>query len=284
MTAELGGRVRRQLATAAAGQAVLLAALAVGAGVGPAGLLAGTVHARRAVRPAGPARSADRASRLATRRRTTAGLGPANLVTLTRALLAGGVTALVVDRFATGHLHVGVLVVVAAVALMLDAVDGQVARRTRTVSALGARFDMETDAFLVLVLSAYVAPIVGPAALAIGGMRYAYAAASVPLPWLRAPLPTNRYSAKVVAATQGIVLVLTASGLVPPPPHPGSSPSPWACWSGPSAMTWSGCGGAELGSRRTCLRTWPRTSVSERDLPFPSRHPARNVSGPAPWC
>ena len=103
----------------------------------------------------------------------------------------------------------------ATVALLLDAVDGQVARRTRTVSALGARFDMEADAFLILVLSAYVAPIVGPAALAIGGMRYAYAAAMGVLPWLRAPLPT-RYSAKVVAATQGVVLVLAASGLVAP--------------------------------------------------------------------
>ena len=40
----------------------------------------------------------------------------------------------------------------------LDAVDGQVARRTGTVSALGARFDMEVDAFLILVLSVYVAP------------------------------------------------------------------------------------------------------------------------------
>ena len=45
-------------------------------------------------------------------------------------------------------------------------------------------------------------------------MRYAYAVAGGLLPWLRAPLPT-RYSAKVVAAIQGIVLVLAASGLVP---------------------------------------------------------------------
>ena len=49
------------------------------------------------------------------------------------------------------------LVVLAAVALVLDGVDGQVARRTGTVSALGARFDMEVDAFLMLVLSVYVA-------------------------------------------------------------------------------------------------------------------------------
>ena len=123
--------------------------------------------------------------------------------------------ALVVDRFVTGSAHVGVLVVVATVALLLDAVDGQVARRTKTVTALGARFDMETDAFLVLVLGVYATPIVGPAALAIGVMRYAYAVAGGLLPWLRAPLPT-RYSAKVVAAIQGIVLVLAASGLAPP--------------------------------------------------------------------
>lgn len=213
MIAELGVRVRRQLATAAAGQAVLLAVLAVGVGLGPVGLLAGAgyvavlcVLLTRAVRRRhGAADDPTPADR---------GLGPANLVTLTRAVLVGGVTALVVDRFAAGSSDVVVLVVVATAALLLDAVDGRVARRTNTVTALGARFDMETDAFLILVLSVYVAPIVGPAVLAIGGMRYAYAAAGGVLPWLRAPLPT-RYSAKVVAAIQGIVLVLAASALVP---------------------------------------------------------------------
>ena len=163
--AALGVRVRRQLATAAAGQAVLLTALVVVGGVGGAGLLAGVGHlalllvllARGVRRQAGTADDPAAGDPV---------LGPANLVTLSRALLGGGVTALVVDRFAAGDSHVGVLVVLATVALLLDAVDGQVARRTRTVSALGARFDMETDAFLILVLSAYVAPIVGPAARA----------------------------------------------------------------------------------------------------------------------
>ncbi len=213
MTAELGAQVRQQLAAAVAGQVALLAALAVGAGVGPVGWLAGAGYVTvlcallaRAVRrsPAGAVSWLPGSH----------GLGLANLVTLTRAVLVGGVTALVVDRFATGNGDVGVLVVVAAVALALDAVDGQVARRTRTVSVLGARFDMEIDAFLVLVLSAYVAPIVGPAVLAIGAMRYLYVAVGGLLPWLRGPLPT-RLSAKVVAAIQGIVLVLAASGLVP---------------------------------------------------------------------
>ena len=117
-------------------------------------------------------------------------------------MLVGGVAALVADRFARGVTPVATLVVLAAVALALDAVDGQVARRTGTVSALGARFDMEVDAFLVLVLSIHVAVVVTPWALVIGGMRYAFVAASWVLPWLRGALPT-RFSAKVVAAAAG---------------------------------------------------------------------------------
>ena len=46
----------------------------------------------------------------------------------------------------------------AAVALALDPADGWLARRTGTASALGARFDGEVDAFLILALSVYVAP------------------------------------------------------------------------------------------------------------------------------
>ena len=211
MTAELDGRVRHQLAAAAVSQVVVLVILAVGAGA-----RSGRPADRRCLRrhPVRPAFQGVRRSGVGLPARGDRGLGPANLVTLTRAVLVGGVTALVVDRFVAGSSNVRVLVVVATAALLLDAVDGQVARRTNTVTALGARFDMETDAFLVLVLSVYVAPIVGPAALVIGAMRYAYAVAGGLLPWLRAPLPT-RYSAKVVAAIQGIVLVLAASGLVP---------------------------------------------------------------------
>ena len=142
------------------------------------------------------------------------GLGPANLVTLIRGVLIGGVTALVADELITDVISVPALVAIGSVALALDAVDGKVARRTGSVSALGARFDMELDAFLVLVLSVLVAPTVGAWVLAIGSMRYAFYVAGAALPWLRGDLPT-RYSAKVVAATQGVVLLLAASGLVP---------------------------------------------------------------------
>lgn len=184
----------------AAGQVVLLAAL----GLGPAGWLAGTgyVLGLAAILAA------------AVRRAGAGTLGPAGIVTLARAVLVGGVAALVADGLWRGDVPVPTLVVVASIALVLDAVDGQVARRSGTVSALGARFDMEVDAFLILVLSVHVAAGLGAWVLAIGAMRYAWVAATWVLPWLRATLPP-RYSAKVAAATQGVVLVVAAAGVLP---------------------------------------------------------------------
>ncbi len=143
-------------------------------------------------------------------------LRPADRVTLTRAVLVGGVAALVADSFA-GSTSVPALVGLAAVALALDAVDGWVARRTGTVSALGARFDMEVDAFLILVLSGYVAVTVGQWwVLAIGGARYLFGAAGWQLPWMRASLPPRRWR-KVVAAVQGVVLAVAAADVLPTP-------------------------------------------------------------------
>ncbi|MEV4522900.1 CDP-alcohol phosphatidyltransferase family protein [Micromonospora tulbaghiae] len=142
-------------------------------------------------------------------------LGPADWVTLTRATLTGGVAALTVDSFRE-PIVVPVLVVLSAVALSLDWVDGQVARRTGTVSALGARFDMEVDSFLVLVLCGYVADQVGAWVLVIGAMRYVFVAGGWVLPWMRGSLPP-RYWRKVVAATQGIALAVVAAGVLPRP-------------------------------------------------------------------
>ena len=140
-------------------------------------------------------------------------LGPASSVTLVRVTMSCAVAALVADSF-TGPTPVTVLVVLTTAALALDGVDGRVARRTGTVSDLGARFDMESDAFLIAVLSVYVAPAVGWWVLAIGGMRYGYVVAGRLLPWLRRPTPP-RHWAKVVAAVQGIVLVVAAADVLP---------------------------------------------------------------------
>jgi phosphatidylglycerophosphate synthase len=187
----------RAVVVGLAAQAIVLVALRAG----PWGWLAGMVF--------GTAMSVALAVGLA---RTSAGaLGPANLVTLGRAALTGGVTALVVeDRAAV------LVVVVASVALAMDFVDGQVARRTDTTTRLGARFDMEIDAFLLLVLSAYVAMSLGWWVVAIGAWRYLYIGAGRVVAWLRPPLP-QRWFRKTVAAVQGVVLVVAASGLLPDP-------------------------------------------------------------------
>jgi hypothetical protein len=73
---------------------------------------------------------------------------------------------------------------------------------------------MEVDAFLILVLSVYVAMSLGPWVLLIGGMRYAFVAAARVWPWLNAPLPPSM-ARKTVAALQGVFLLLAASGLLP---------------------------------------------------------------------
>ena len=147
-------------------------------------------------------------------------LGPASWVTLARATLAVGVAALVADSFAHDT-PVALLVTLAAVALALDAVDGWLARRTGTASALGARFDGEVDAFLILALSVYVAPAFGAWVLAIGAARYLFLAGEWLLPWMRAPLPPRRWR-KVVAAAQGIVLTVAAAERAAPGAHAGA--------------------------------------------------------------
>lgn len=135
---------------------------------------------------------------------------PADLVTTVRLGLAVAVAVLVV----AAPQEVAALVAVAAVALVLDGVDGPVARRTGTVSDFGARYDMEVDAFLVLVLSVHVAATTAWWALLIGLARYLLLFAGLVWPWLRRPTPP-RYWAKVVAVVQGVVLVVVSAALLP---------------------------------------------------------------------
>ncbi|MFB2600343.1 CDP-alcohol phosphatidyltransferase family protein [Herbiconiux sp. P17] len=149
----------------------------------------------------------------ALQRRRAPRLGWANAVTATRSALVGIVTGLVAASF-VAPIPTALLVGLAVPALALDAVDGWVARRTHTKTELGARFDLEVDAFLLLTLSSFVAESLGLWVLAIGLMRYVFVAAGWVLPWLRRRLPF-RYWRKVVTAVQGIALTLAASGLLP---------------------------------------------------------------------
>jgi phosphatidylglycerophosphate synthase len=137
---------------------------------------------------------------------------PPDWITLGRALLIAGVAGLVADSFSR-PLSITALVTLSVVALILDNADGQVARRTGTVTALGARLDGEVDAFLILLLSIAVSQTYGSWVLAIGAARYVLLLAGWVIPWLAAPLPP-RYWRKVVAAVQGIVLTVAVSGVL----------------------------------------------------------------------
>ena len=183
------------------GTPALLGVVAVTAGLGVAGWIAGLATGAVATALIVTARS----------RSDQPAIHPADWITLTRALLIAGVTGLVADSFSR-PVSITALVTLSSVALALDAVDGQVARRTGTATALGARIDSEADAFLILVLSIFVSQAYGSWVLLIGAARYALLIAGWLIPWLRAPLPP-RYWGKVVAAVQGIVLTVAASGV-----------------------------------------------------------------------
>jgi len=181
--------------------AALLGVLSATAGLGVAGWITGLVTGSAAVALLVTARM----------RSDQPAILPADWITLTRMLLIAGVTGLVADSHRR-PVPVTALVTLSAVALVLDAVDGQVARRTGTVTPLGARFDGEADAFLILVLSIAVSRDYGDWVLAIGAARYVFLLAGWVIPWLRAPL-APRFWRKVVAAVQGIALTVAAAGV-----------------------------------------------------------------------
>jgi phosphatidylglycerophosphate synthase len=190
-------------ATGMIAQVLLIAVLAQTAGLGAAGWVVGVASAVTMAAALARGLARDPSERL----------GPASWVTHARATLAVGVAALIADSFAHDT-RVALLVTLAAVALALDLVDGWLARRTGTATALGARFDGEVDAFLILALSVYVASAYGAWVLAIGAARYLFLLGERLRPWMRAPLPPRRWR-KVVTAVQGIVLTVAAAGVLP---------------------------------------------------------------------
>ncbi|HEY5231671.1 MAG TPA: CDP-alcohol phosphatidyltransferase family protein [Galbitalea sp.] len=147
------------------------------------------------------------------RRARAVRFGAANVVTAARSTLVAVVTGIVAASFVE-PVPAALVVAIVVPALLLDGVDGWVARRTNSASELGGRFDMEVDAFLLLALSAYVSQTLGIWVLAIGLMRYAFVAAGHFLPWLRRQLPF-RYWRKIVTAAQGIALTFAVTGVVP---------------------------------------------------------------------
>ena len=106
--------------------------------------------------------------------------------------------------------------VAAFLALILDGVDGQLARRTKSSSEFGARFDMELDALFILglCLTVFALGKTGPWVLALGLMRYAFVAAAWALPWMNQPL-TPSLRRKTVCVWQVVTLMLAIVPIVP---------------------------------------------------------------------
>lgn len=120
-------------------------------------------------------------------------LNPADRVTLVRALAVALFAGLApeADAMAPGSLW---LVGAGAGVLALDGLDGLVARHRGTATALGARFDMELDAFFILVLALLVLQLdkAGAWVLLLGAPRYGFLAAGRLLPALRGELAPSR--------------------------------------------------------------------------------------------
>jgi phosphatidylglycerophosphate synthase len=142
--------------------------------------------------------------------------GAANAVTSVRlalvALLAGALGEAASE--ALGWAATAVTLLTSA----LDGLDGWLARRSSLVSAFGARFDMETDALLIMVLSAlaWTWGRAGAWVLACGLMRYAFVAAAWAWPWMARPLPPS-LRRKAVCVVQILGLAIVVAPVITPP-------------------------------------------------------------------
>jgi phosphatidylglycerophosphate synthase len=147
--------------------------------------------------------------------------GIANSITLSRA--AFGVVLLAVaaeEALGSGHVLDTAfrwgLTVAAAMALLLDGVDGWVARRNNMTSGFGVRFDMEADGLFLLALTLIliVGGIVGPWVLASGVTYYLFRLAGRFWPVLAAPLFPS-WRRKAIFGTQAALLIIAIAPALP---------------------------------------------------------------------
>lgn len=94
-------------------------------------------------------------------------------------------------------------------ALILDGVDGAIARATHCATDFGARFDMELDALFILGLCVAVLALdkAGVWVLALGLMRYAFVIAGHWLDFINRPLPES-FRRKTVCVWQVVTLMV----------------------------------------------------------------------------
>ena len=137
--------------------------------------------------------------------------GAANRVTLWRVAVACLFAGLIGEAGAVAAARAG-LIAGTALFFCLDGLDGWLARRAGAASAFGRHFDHETDALFVLVLAllVYDAGRAGPWVVLSGALHYAYLAARLLWPRLRAELPASRRGQVIgFAAAAGLAACLT---------------------------------------------------------------------------
>jgi phosphatidylglycerophosphate synthase len=136
--------------------------------------------------------------------------GAANVVTLVRAGMLAFLAALIAVPDLR-EVKPALVFAAAASILFLDGIDGWLARRRGTVSRFGARFDMEVDALLIMVLAifAWLEDKAGAWVLMLGLMRYVFVLAGYAFPKLASDLPPS-LRRKAICVVQIVVLTLLA--------------------------------------------------------------------------
>lgn len=149
--------------------------------------------------------------------RRRAAFGWPNRITLARAALVAVIAGALLLPGVLAR-HGSILAALAGVAILLDGLDGWLARALGSATRFGARFDMEVDALLILILSicVFITGQAGAWVLAIGAMRYAFVAAGWIAPWWQRELPPSRWR-KIVCVTQGVVLAALLLPWLQPP-------------------------------------------------------------------
>ena len=142
--------------------------------------------------------------------------GGANQITTARAILVALVAALIGEPRMPAIAEAAVGASLAVV--LLDGVDGWLARRQRIASPFGARFDMEIDALLILALSvlAWRFAKAGAWVITSGLLRYAFVAAGAVMPRLRRALPPSRRR-QAICVVQIAALTLAMLPAIEPP-------------------------------------------------------------------
>lgn len=144
--------------------------------------------------------------------------GIANSVTLLRGALVSWLAGFIGLPELITDIHMAwSLLTTAFIVLLLDGLDGWLARKNGQTSSFGAKFDMEVDSLFAIVLSflAWQSDKVGWWVLLLGLPRPLFIVAAWLEPRLKAPLPDSMLR-KTICVIQIAVLILLLAPVINP--------------------------------------------------------------------